>query len=385
MSGMLSSLDSHSLPPRARAAQQLRRWINDGTLSPGSRLPAETRLAQQMGIARGTLRQALRELADAGLVEPQKNRGHLVVGPQRSRLLASTILVLGLYTETHDPIPGYLEAVDAGAMGAIRDSHRNALSVHPRLFGAERAGELAAGSPLGAVCCVDPLGQEDLISGLMRLRAAKVPVAMHADGPDLTNFDRVIGDHASGSAALTEQLIAAGRRRILRVWPEVSANSYWLQERDRGHLTACARNGVTALPPLYYPTVANRGDVSDAAGFDRRVRQMCGFLVDRLRGPNAIDAIMVCSDSGVAEAYAAARLCGLQPQRDLDVVGYDNYWHLCWERAFEATPPLATVDKDNAAIGAAMVDLIDHRLRSDKADTHLRVIPGRIVTADELV
>ena len=56
----------------------LRKGITDGSYENGERLPPERNLAQQFGVARGTLREGLRELENAGLVERRHGRGTYV-------------------------------------------------------------------------------------------------------------------------------------------------------------------------------------------------------------------------------------------------------------------------------------------------------------------
>src|SRR3954468_5370004 len=48
---------------------RLRSLIDSGKLPPGSRLPAERVLCEELGISRGSLRQALRVLASIGYVQ----------------------------------------------------------------------------------------------------------------------------------------------------------------------------------------------------------------------------------------------------------------------------------------------------------------------------
>jgi GntR family transcriptional regulator, transcriptional repressor for pyruvate dehydrogenase complex len=50
-------------------ADQLRERITSGQLAPGDRLPSETALAEQSGVSRSTVREALRTLEQARLVE----------------------------------------------------------------------------------------------------------------------------------------------------------------------------------------------------------------------------------------------------------------------------------------------------------------------------
>ncbi len=61
-----------------QAAAELRNSIQDGSIRSGGRL-IETDLSQQMGISRGTLREAMRILESEGLLETLPGRGTYVV------------------------------------------------------------------------------------------------------------------------------------------------------------------------------------------------------------------------------------------------------------------------------------------------------------------
>jgi GntR family transcriptional repressor for pyruvate dehydrogenase complex len=71
------------LPPRSSAvracADVIRRAILRRELAPGSRLPAERPLAEQLGVNRTTLRLALREVAQDGLLEVRQGSGYRVL------------------------------------------------------------------------------------------------------------------------------------------------------------------------------------------------------------------------------------------------------------------------------------------------------------------
>jgi DNA-binding GntR family transcriptional regulator len=61
---------------------ELAERINSGQLAPGDRLPAERRLAEDYGVARSVVRQALAGLARDGLAAPSYPRGYHVLGPR---------------------------------------------------------------------------------------------------------------------------------------------------------------------------------------------------------------------------------------------------------------------------------------------------------------
>ena len=79
----------------AAVAEQLRQAILDGGLAPGEAL-VETRLAEQMGVSRAPVREALRQLAEEGLVVniPYKGTYVIELDPQRIAELYSLRTVL---------------------------------------------------------------------------------------------------------------------------------------------------------------------------------------------------------------------------------------------------------------------------------------------------
>jgi len=56
------------LRPRAQVEKQIREAILDGDFAQGDKLPPETELAQQFGVSRPTVREALGSLVSAGLI-----------------------------------------------------------------------------------------------------------------------------------------------------------------------------------------------------------------------------------------------------------------------------------------------------------------------------
>ncbi len=62
---------------RQEAYSKLRSWILDGTLAPGSQL-RDKKLAEQLGVSRTPIREALLRLEDEGLVKTKPNSSTLV-------------------------------------------------------------------------------------------------------------------------------------------------------------------------------------------------------------------------------------------------------------------------------------------------------------------
>lgn len=128
------SLASAQLGSYARIAEALRARL--ALLAPGCSVPSETALSGEFGVARKTVRRALGQLADEGLVATVPGRGRVVVAPgvpaatlpayrriaaDLQRVIAAGDLAPG------DPVPS--EAMLTREYGVSRGTARQALSL----------------------------------------------------------------------------------------------------------------------------------------------------------------------------------------------------------------------------------------------------------------
>jgi DNA-binding GntR family transcriptional regulator len=82
--------------PYRRLAEELRREIAEGRLSPGDRLPSVRQLAERHGVASMTVQSALRELQGDGLIRSDPGRGTYVRDDASERMGESPSLVAQL-------------------------------------------------------------------------------------------------------------------------------------------------------------------------------------------------------------------------------------------------------------------------------------------------
>lgn len=74
------SAGGRGLPLYFRLRNLLEENIRAGAVAPGARLPSEHEFCRKYGVSRATVREALRELADSGLVVRQHGKGSFVSG-----------------------------------------------------------------------------------------------------------------------------------------------------------------------------------------------------------------------------------------------------------------------------------------------------------------
>ncbi|RKS89355.1 GntR family transcriptional regulator [Microbacterium sp. AG790] len=67
-----------AVPPFEQLRRQLIDDVSSGALSPGTRLPTVRRLAEDLGLAPGTVARAYRELEVAGIIETRGRNGTFV-------------------------------------------------------------------------------------------------------------------------------------------------------------------------------------------------------------------------------------------------------------------------------------------------------------------
>jgi DNA-binding LacI/PurR family transcriptional regulator len=81
------------LPKYAQIKAKLLRQIRSGQFAPGAALPKERELAATMGVAAGTLRQALAELEHDGLIRRVRGQGTFATTPEQRRSHTRTKLL----------------------------------------------------------------------------------------------------------------------------------------------------------------------------------------------------------------------------------------------------------------------------------------------------
>jgi GntR family transcriptional regulator len=72
-----------AVPPYEQLRQQVTALVLGGALAPGARLPAIRQLANDLGLAGGTVARAYRELESDGVVTTHGRHGTIVSGPPR--------------------------------------------------------------------------------------------------------------------------------------------------------------------------------------------------------------------------------------------------------------------------------------------------------------
>ncbi len=369
--------------PRARIIRTVRSWIQDGKLRPGDVIPTELALCERLDMSRGTVRAALSELTDLGLIVAKKGCRRVVATPPQpisSTMRRTIVLISGLDEPIDDwqETTGRLHAIEGSALRAIQSEDYYGLTVKPDALGQDELSDLCNDHPVGVII-PDPYATRIAAIGVAKMFSQNgVPVVFNADGGPVEEFDRVVSDQRLGAKKIAQALIERGCKRILRLWtrePEL----YWIRARNTGFEETMNDAGINPMPPVRVLGLPNIKKPTRET-FESQTRLFAGFLIEHLvKKTHRPDAIMVTSDAEVPAVSGACRILGLTPGSDILIAGFDNMWNRVPERQFENTPPAFSADKNNVRIGESMVQLLTARVNCE-----LPREPQRIVVEPDL-
>ena len=346
--------------PRARALETLKEWIATGEFKPGAMLPPERELATRLGVSLGSVQRALRVLEDEGSLDRHGTRTRTVAqkATVAPGLLDGTVLVVSECSkDTADPNAyGWAGYVTVGVLAALSAQRLHAMVLDPRGLELSQLERLLSSGVDGLIVPEVEIPGSHPEIWAAHAKAADVHVALFGDEAGCEPFDRVAPDHEAGAYALTRWLLASGRRAI-RMTTGFEKPPRWFLERKAGYERAMREANAELLPPIFCPEGVF-SNLSTESAFKTKAQIMTGALATLLLRGEPLDAIMDISDGAVPATMAALKLLGKDPNHDIAVVGYDDYWDQSIERVFEDTPPEATVNKNNIEIGHELVRLL---------------------------
>ncbi len=348
------------------------------TMVPGQSLPGERVLAARHGVARETLRAALRELARLGVIGLRDGR-HVV---RKIRVEAGSVLILSRCDPQrgHQFAPGYDAAVSMAVRDGLSRAGLRPVLLNPDHLTGDGALRVLARPPAALVIAPDAAGHAEAAILAAACARRAVPVVAEAEPSLQPHADTVQHDHEAGGAAVTTWLIERGCRRILPLW-RMPGQPPWLRRRAQGYVAAMTAAGLEPLAAVHTAELPSDNS-GDHTAFMTAVRGVAGALPEHLCRTPRIDALLLATDAHAVQAAAALRLFGLNPNHDVMLAGYDATWP--WERSrrFEPHGPLVTYDKDEAGLAQAIVDRVCARLANPNLPAMNSYRPGRLVPVD---
>lgn len=376
-----------TISPRMRVIQSIRKWIDDGRLTQGDRLPAEMALARQLDVSRDTVRAALKHLEEQGLLTNSRNRSRQVVTQAIKHsagqsLMSRSIAVLASFGADEMLYNRYnMGVVQQEAVEQITREGWHALRLHPEQVAQENFAKLLLADPPAGLLISEGVINNDKARLLIeRFIQAGVPVVVNDDDPDIDGCDHVIFDHFKGSQMVTEYLIQQGARHIVPLFSCDNRHT-WAQRRLAGYESAMQQAGMEPMQAIWIDVHMNKSmSRSEKTYFDVQTHLFLGYLVQLLQSDHKPDAIITINDGHTFPIAAACRILGLKPNVDIKIAGYDNSWMDSFEKELEPTLPIVTIDKNNPQAGREMVRLLVDRLENRLShEPHVRKIEPLLI------
>ncbi|MGH2380561.1 MAG: GntR family transcriptional regulator [Candidatus Limnocylindria bacterium] len=359
---------SDRMPRYRRVAGALVDAIEQGRYAPGARLPAETDLAAEFEISRGTLRQALAVLRADGLIEAIPGRGSFVTHatpnrPETRRMVVGVVVpsvaqpyVPDLLSWIEDELHRHGYAMLVGSSGATRE--QQAGRVH-RILDEGASGLIAYP--------VDYEPDPALFAHLDERGFPVVFIDRHLVG---LAIDAVLPDNVGGAYAAVSHLADLGHRRIAFVSTD-NLSTTSVAERLQGYQQALAAHGIPVDDRLVCAElpVTSRWPRDVSSGVKGHAVRIGRFL-ERQRPT----AVFTLHDYLAADVLEAAGALGLRVPGELALASFDDD-----PPAAQLTVPLTAVRQPREQLGRMAARLVVERIEGRRTETARIVLPTRLV------
>ncbi len=369
---LTQSIDAASPAPRyIRVREALTTQIADGTLRAGEALPSERSLKEGLKVSRATIREALRGLIEAGLIQAVPGSGNFVlehlVSPQ-PQLVQSEHNVVGLivsYPSFH---------IYYGQLAAVFNQHlREAgwftdLALHnDRLESMQEIIDNMMRHNV-RVFAINPLPYTDMVPILDRLLAQGALVQLLGRWINDPRCDYVGADNELLGYEGTCHLIELGHTHIIYHGGTVHPTG---RDRAYGYVRAMKEAGLA--PRLF--NVYYRQDNTILPDFlpyydpENTPEVLFNEMVQ-----GKISAVFSFNDDGAAWLHNQMRKFNLVTPRDVSLVSVDN---LPYHSFLEA--PLTTFALPGEEVGKRAAELLLRRISGETFPPQRVLIPARFI------
>ena len=330
--------------------EHYRQLIEVGHLPVGSRLPTEMILMERHRVSRGTVRQAMRSLSEAGLIRRETKNGTIVSTPPQPATMTSRIIGV-VFPETRD---AFCLDIMKGVQAACRErGYHVAFGYSRHSSELERAEVMRMRDARFGGVLVLPHDNATLFSELWR---DGYPFVCVDQAFENVPCDFVGVDNVSASSGATEHLIRLGHRRIsfLHQNAELAQAPSTVRDRHRGYCNALAANGVPFKPSW---TVAVDQDSS-----------YMDFLM-QVERPSAVVAV---NDNTALKLRDVAIRSGVSVPGDLAIVGFDDI-------PMASGVSLTTVIQPSIEIGLQAAHILIDRIEKKVSSPQQLILPTQLV------
>lgn len=340
----------------------LLRYLDDEHYQADQKLPTEHALLAQFNVSRGTIRQALSELENEGVLYKIQGSGTFFSGNlpaerKQSHLLGvvTPSLSFYIYPQIIQGITDVAQQQDYHVvLGSSKTSPGHELGCIEQLLAKNIDGLIFEPAPN-----LQAVPDTELINVLKTLT---IPVVfMGAAMPD-TNLSYVTVDDVEGGFRATNYLIAAGHRRIACLYPP---NMPAGQHRYQGYRNALKAAGIAPDTQLEKQITTFYSEETHG----QTILMMKELLA---LGEARPTAVFFFNDLLAVVGYAAIEAAGLNVPTDISMIGFDDS-----ELALQMRVPLTSMVHPKYYQGKWAAELLFEKLEhpEQRFPKHLLITP----------
>lgn len=355
----MTQLDRHSsIPLYVQLSQILKQRILSGEWrGDGGQLPTEPELSAEFNLARGTVRQALSQLEDEGVVRRERGRGTFIALRKPTDTTSRSTDQIGFV------VPYVRDSFITTILhGVERMAAEHNISVtfkhveNNRDQQATALEDLIAQDVAGIILYPTDSAPHDSVARLLQSRYPMVLIDRYLRG---IYSDYVIADHFGGALQAVQHLLALGHHRIGFVnWKDDAIS---MAHRAVGYQQAIIESGQP-INPAYMCEVESYPQIDDAP------------LYDFLKQSPAPTAIFCANDQIALAVYRIARKIGLTVPGDLALVGFGDIDLVAY-----LDVPLTTVAQPTFDIGQESVRLLVQRIAQPSLGWQRIILPTQLI------
>lgn len=323
------------LLPGDGVLEAIERMIGDAKL--GERLPAEIALAEELGVSRAAVRQAMAHFVRTGRVVRYRGRGTFVTGARMSARQSTGLVSVLLPTAALDAPGFYYGELLSGITGGLAS-----LGMHYKVVGVPPAEEERADmlDVAGGAHCSGVIEFSPLVSVRDQVRdwqTQGIPVVLIATRPEGVPW--VAADNFGGAVNAVNYLVSLGHRRIACVTDSIhGAHSGYSDQSARlaGYRAALKSYRIEMDPDWMIEIPRSEPDEAVAEELRRTFS----------REGERPTAVLACGYYIALAVMQSLRVLGCRCPDDVSVVGFDDP-----ESASHLSPALTTVAQPVRLLG----------------------------------
>jgi GntR family transcriptional regulator of arabinose operon len=358
-------------PLHARVRDALSVQITDGTLKPGDMLPSERSLQDRLHVSRATVRQALRGLMEAGLIQSVPGSGNFVLGQEKAVAVPRPATVDQAIVGLIVSYPSF--HIYYGQLAAVFNQRLRQAGWHTDMAlhndRADNLQEIISSMLLQGVrvFSINPPAYTDMTPILDDLLNHGALVQLLGRWVDYPRCDYIGANNELLGYQATQHLIQLGHSQIIY---QGGMSHPTGRDRATGYVRAMLERGLQPhIFNLYIPDRTPAPLFESYLDPQNTPAELFSQIIQR-----KITAAFCFNDENAARIYNEIRNFNLSVPRDLSLVSVDN---MPFYGYFDA--PLTTFALPGEEVGRQAAELLLRRLAGETFPPQRIYIPAHFV------